>query len=334
MKKLFASFWILALFSQTTMPIAAQAGADLFNHSESTESVAQTETESQTESTTSQVTESEEDSESTPNSESLESTVTESEASAETSTESTTEDTESAETTTDSNQNFLSEDLITLFEENLQDNKKLDIAWEDYQQVADYTFYDLTVMDPTGVTTYDEVLENFETSEEVVVNDEFYEDNLSVISFLYQAEQGDVHPERGIEDWAQIEFYFAGDLLIYSGVSTMSFEFADHNKTAVEDIDALSQATDEVAELATLEPFEINGIGQVLADGQIHHGLAFPITPLSEADPIGSVAVLAVDDDTLLSSFTAGSQDVMTYSYTTVLFMGLTNIVPNNLVTF
>ena len=209
----------------------------------------------------------------------------------------------------------------------------MDIAWEDYQQVADYTFYDLTVMDPTGVTTYQEVLENFATSEEVVVTDEYYEGELSVINFLYQAEEGDFHPERGIEDWAQIEFYFAGDLLIYSGVSTMSFEFADHNKTDIQDIDTLSQATDEVSELATLEPFEINGIGQVLADGEFHHGLAFPVTPMTEDEAFGSVAVLDVVDDTILSSYTAGSQDIMTYSYTTVTFIGLTNIVPNNLVT-
>lgn len=333
MKKLLTSLSLLALFSQSTLPIAAQAGADLFNNTNTSESVEST-VESETNSSESvETNESEETTETTESSESEESSSSEEEISSEESSESETSDSEDEETPTDDESDFIPTDVVTLFEEYRQDNTKLDVAWEDYQQVADYTFYDLTVMDPTGVTTYDEILENFETSEEVVVTDEFYEGELSVINFLYQAEEGDFHPERGIEDWAQIEFYFAGDLLIYAGVSTMSFEFADHNKTDVQDIDALSQSTDAVSELATLEPFEINGIGQVLSDGEMHHGIAFPVTPMTEDEAFGSVAVLDVVDDTILSSYTAGSQDIMTYSYTTVTFIGLTNIVPNNLVT-
>ena len=163
MKKLLTSLSLLALFSQSTLPIAAQAGADLFNNTNTSESVEST-VESETNSSESvETNESEETTETTESSESEESSSSEEEISSEESSESETSDSEDEETPTDDESDFIPADVVTLFEEHRQDNTKLDVAWEDYQQVADYTFYDLTVMDPTGVTTYDEILENFET---------------------------------------------------------------------------------------------------------------------------------------------------------------------------
>ncbi len=227
---------------------------------------------------------------------------------------------------------LITDTLTELFENTSQNNKMLDIAWQDYQQIEDYTFLDIMSQESDQVTTLTEIEEHFESStDEVEIYIERAETGLQLLSYTYKAEDGDLNPERMIEDWAQIEFYFIDEKLIYSGVATMSLEFSESNALAAEDFDPLLYNQESPSALANYHHFELQGLGQMYSNGSFYYGLAFPINHPEIDNQIGAFVVASVVNDQLDLTTVSSAEEAFAFSYTSVIFSSLATIVPNNL---
>ncbi|MBG9982779.1 hypothetical protein HZY86_06600 [Aerococcaceae bacterium DSM 111020] len=227
---------------------------------------------------------------------------------------------------------LLTETLSKLFNDTSQNNEMLDIAWNDYQQIEEYNFLDIMDLDSHQVTTLTEIEESFENSyDDVEVYFERAETGLQVLSYTYKAEEGVLNPERMIEDWARIEFYFMEEALIYSGISTMSLEFSDENALSAEYFDALLHDEASPLELASNDNFELNGIGQMYSEGKFHCGIAFPIHYPELDNPIGAFVVASVVDDQLALATVSPAEEAFAFSYSSVIFSSLAVMVPNSI---
>ncbi len=227
---------------------------------------------------------------------------------------------------------LLTETLSKLFNDTSQNNEMLDIAWNDYQQIEEYNFLDIMDLDSHQVTTLTEIEESFENSyDDVEVYIERAETGLQVLSYTYKAEEGDLNPERMIEDWARIEFYFMEEALIYSAISTMSLEFSDDNALSAEYFDALLHDEASPLELANNDNFELNGIGQMYSEGKFHCGIAFPIHYPELDNPIGAFVVASVVDDQLALATVSLAEEAFAFSYSSVIFSSLAVMVPNSI---
>lgn len=226
---------------------------------------------------------------------------------------------------------FVTPTLATMMEEYGQDNKMLRHAWEDYQQISEYEFFDLTTMEEEGVTQYMDVLQDFEPSyEPIEAFNNIYEEGYSLVSFVYKAPEGDLHPERNLEDWAMIDLYFFEDKLVYSGIASLSLHFHIYNSFPREDIISLIEETAAVTELEDHPEFELYALGQVKSDGDFYYGLGFPMTAYeADHETYGGAVNLTVHDDTIYSGMPTTFDEVFEDSFTTINLLSLIEIVPN-----
>lgn len=228
--------------------------------------------------------------------------------------------------------NVIPKTITKLMNEKRQANKMLDIAWQDYQQIADYTFADVNDFQTAQVTTYDELIQSFKINHQnVEIIEEKKDEGIGALSITYKAEDGDLHPTRMIEDWARVEFYFLNNDLIYAGVSTMSFEFSKQNMVSKEEMMNKYNNTASIQDIANLEHFELNGLGQMLSGGKMHYAVAFPIHSKDSNDVIGEVASATIIDDKISDIYLLPAQSVIDFSYVGIVFVALTKTVENNI---
>ncbi len=221
---------------------------------------------------------------------------------------------------------FIPQWLNLLMDEKSQNNTMLAVAYQDYQQIEDKFDY-LDIIELGEGSTYDFVLDNFTyTHENVEIMEETSDIGLSVVSFLYTAEEGELNPERDIEDWAMIEFYFVTDILVYSSLSTMSLGFNEENALPIETVNNWVDQTATVGSLADDSQFELNAFGQVLAGGEFVYSLGMPV--FSGADFGGGL--LVVNDEQVMAANTVTLEDVEAVGYSAVMYVLLIQMVPNN----
>lgn len=238
--------------------------------------------------------------------------------------ETTTESAEdSAEIATD---DFIPLWLNQLMEDKSQNNSMLVEAYQDYQQIEEKFTY-LDIVELGEGSTYEFVQENFTyTHPNVEVIEETSEIGLSVLTFLYQVEEGDLNPERDLEDWAMVEFYFVTDILIYSSLSSMSLGFNENNSVTLEGVDEWVDQSAEVESLAQENNFELNAFGQVLANGEFIYGLGMPVV---EGEDFQG-GLLAVQDGRIFAANSVAIADIEAVSFSAVLYVLMLQITPNN----
>ncbi|MGO4941954.1 hypothetical protein ACTQ5R_04835 [Ruoffia tabacinasalis] len=214
--------------------------------------------------------------------------------------------------------------VITLFEDKAQENKMLDRAWEDYQTaIEDYQLADLETMDPG--TSYAQVIGTYNPDEDIEVKEESAEDGTATISYIYRAEEGDLNPNTGIEDWAQVDFYFVNENLIYTGITTLSLAFMADGLVSTTDHSALVSDNASVDELVEVENFELNGFGQIKVDGEYAYGVGYP----KESTNIGEGGLLIIQDGQVVDDSTATFEDLMAYSFSGFIYLMLVSQVDN-----
>ncbi|MBG9989050.1 hypothetical protein HZY88_08700 [Aerococcaceae bacterium DSM 111176] len=226
---------------------------------------------------------------------------------------------------------FITPTLAEMMEEFGQDNVMLQLAWEDYQQISEYDFFDLTTMEESGVTTYLDVLRDFTPSYDPIEPfNNIYEDGYSLISFVYKAPEGDLHPERELEDWAMIDMYFFDDKLVYSGITSLSLSFHTYNSFPQEDVISLLREEAAVTDLTDYQEFEIYALGQVKSDDEFYYGLGFPMTEIeSNHETYGGAASLVIYDDYIYSGIPTNFDEAIEQGFTTIMLNSLIEIVPN-----
>lgn len=213
---------------------------------------------------------------------------------------------------------------VELFEDKAQNNTMLERAWDDYLTVSEsFKLADLETMEQG--TYYNQVLEGFDPGSDVEVAEADGGDGTASISYVYRAEEGDMNPATGIEDWAQIDFYFVNDNLIYTGITTLSIAFmSDKLVSEQEHADLLSNnATTE--EFFEIENLELNGFGQILVDGEYAYGIGYP----KESESIGEVGLLIVQDGTVVDDSTVPFEEILTYSFSGYIYLMLVTQVDN-----
>lgn len=214
--------------------------------------------------------------------------------------------------------------MITLFEDKAQDNKMLERAFEDYKTIPDnFKLADMGTLE-TG-SLYNEVLTQFKPGEDVEVSEQSAGDGTSSISFVYRAEEGDMNPLRGIEDWAQVDFYFVGDNLIYTGITTLSLGFMGNEMITQELHDQWYSEGSAIEEISQADKLEIDGIGQILVNGEYAYGIGYP----KEADPIGEGGLLVIQDGVVTEETTVDFARLQQYSFSGFIYNTLVTEVDN-----
>lgn len=211
-----------------------------------------------------------------------------------------------------------------------QNNEVLDIAFEDYLQIEDkFMFSDLDTF--VLGSTYSEVLNGFVYNfGDVEVFEDRYDNGVSLISYIYRADEGDINPETTIEDWANIDFYFVDDYLVFSGLSSMSLNFQSQRSAPREEVANLFDTGQVVDTLFDVDNLEIYGLGQIMVSDEFVYVVGFPITP-PEAGGISEGGMVVVMNDTLYTGMTVTFNELLQYSFTGYYYLTLVNNVPNQL---
>lgn len=185
------------------------------------------------------------------------------------------------------------------FMDQAQNNKMFEIAWKDYQAVQKYINYeDLTEFLPG--THYQEILKNFEPSIKTEIRESRDSANpVSLLSYFYMADKGDINPETTIEDWAIIEFYFIYDQLVYTGVTTASINFQHEKAVKNKDHKHFIKEGVDVSEVFDYRPIELYSFGQVYSDGVFYQAISYPKTGLRSSSPL-DLGILVIEDGTVI----------------------------------
>lgn len=211
-----------------------------------------------------------------------------------------------------------------------QNNEVLDIAYEDYLQIGDkFTFSDLNTFELGS--TFSEVLADYEYDFfDVEVLEEHHDNGVSVLTYIYRAEEGDINPETTIEDWALVDFYFVDQYLVYTGVASMSLNFQARNSAEREVVADLFDTGQPVETLFDVNNLEIYGVGQILIDNDFVYVVGFPITPLDN-NSISEGGMVIIMDDYLYTGKTVTFDELLQYSFSGYYYLTLVNTVPNAL---
>lgn len=213
---------------------------------------------------------------------------------------------------------------MTLFDTKAQNNKMLERAWQDYQDLdSAYQLADLETMEPGSL--YNEVLETFSPGDDVEVVEFDGGDGTASISYVYRAEEGDLNPETAIEDWAQVDFYFVSDNLIYTGITTLSLAFVSDKLVSDQVHSDLVAENATVETIAEVENLELSGLGQILVDGEYAYGIGYP----KEAEPLGEGGMLLIQNGEVTGESTAPFEALMTYSFSGYIYLMLVSQVDN-----
>lgn len=234
-------------------------------------------------------------------------------------------------TTSKYDHTFITPTLAEMMEEFGQNNEMLHLAWEDYQQISEYEFFDLTTMEETGVTTYLDVLRDFVPSYDPIEPfNNIYDEGYSLVSFVYKAPEGDLNPENELEDWAMIDMYFFEDKLVYSGITSLSLYFHMYNSFPQEEVISLLREEAAVSKLTDYLELEIYALGQIKSDGEFYYGLGFPMTEIeSNHETYGGAASLIIYDDQIYSGIPTNFDEAIDQGFTTIMLNSLIDIVPN-----
>lgn len=215
---------------------------------------------------------------------------------------------------------------VELFEDKAQNNTMLERAWEDYQTATEsYQLADMGTMEQG--TFYNQVLESYEAGSDVEVSEADGGDGTASISYVYRAEEGDMNPTTGIEDWAQVDFYFVNDNLIYTGITTLSLAFMSDKLVSNQEHSDLISNNATTEELLNIENLELNGFGQILVDGEYAYGIGYP----KEASTIGEGGLIIIQDGTVVDDTTVPFEELMAYSFSGYIYLMLVTQVDNQI---
>ena len=236
------------------------------------------------------------------------------------------EDTDNSEKTEDP--------VFDLFSSYPQDNKMLDIALEDFQQIIDqFEFRDLgNLTEGSAGSTIEEVTEEFQPSIEVEMGQDSNDAKVTQLKFVYKAEEGDLHERRQIEDWAHIELIFVLDELIFAGISTLSFELAPNLSVDFDQMsaDLGAQAGIEALKKYAEDGIEYHGYGKILVNEKFYTGIALPIANVpSENGTLDQYGINIYDEDQLFDGRFAGVGEISENSVSNAIYATLVHFVPN-----
>lgn len=223
--------------------------------------------------------------------------------------------------------------LIEMMDEKAQNNQLLKLAFQDYLAIENQFDY-LDVLYPTSGSSFREVKDNFKVNfDNVEIREDTSDDSLQLLSYIYRDEVGNFNPETGIEDWANIVFYFVNDQLVYSGVGSMSLSFSQDNAIPLAHFEEwFDEPISNIEALLDVDQFQLYAISHILVNNDFIYGLGSPVE--SDDSPVLPNAALIyteqndqnetffswVSIDTFDAMLQSSFADQLFYKFYTVFF--------------
>lgn len=199
-------------------------------------------------------------------------------------------------------------DVLT---ETTAENLALLTAYEEYQKViTQFTIQDVAVTDVMG-STYQEVVDGFETSVEAEVFD--LNDTDKYLSYTYEINE--VSEATNENKAAELIIYFSNDTLMYVGVATLDMEIYPEDVLLEEEIETWIADQVDIKTVADRQT-RIMGLSEMTYEGITYHMLFLPtISP--EDEYFGDYMIIA--EGTVFDSYPLGINEAIESPQTTML---------------
>lgn len=201
--------------------------------------------------------------------------------------------------------------LTGVLTETSAENLALLDAYAAYQQaLTQFTLQDVAVEEVNG-TTYQEVIDGFETSVEA----EEFELSETEKYLSYTFEIDEVSDATGENKAAELILYFSNDTLMYIGIATLDMEIYPEDVLAEEEIETWIADQVNVQTVADRQT-RIMGLSEMVFEGVTYHMVFLP-TISSEEEVFGDFMVIS--EDAVYDSYPLGIEEAIESPQTTML---------------
>ena len=214
----------------------------------------------------------------------------------------------SEESTEEAEAGHALKDVLT---ETSAENLALLKAYEEYQKVLEqFTIQDVAATDVTG-STYQEVVDGFETSVEA----EVFELNETDKYLSYTYEIDEVSEATDENKAAELIVYFSNDTLLYVGVATLDMEIYPEDVLLEDEIETWIADQVDIKTVADRQT-RIMGLSEMTYEGITYHMVFLPTINV-ENEYFGDFMLIA--EGTVFDSYPLGINEAIESHQTTML---------------
>lgn len=214
----------------------------------------------------------------------------------------------SEESTEEAEAGHAFKDVLT---ETSAENLALLKAYEEYQKVLEqFTIQDVAATDVTG-STYQEVVDGFETSVEA----EVFELNETDKYLSYTYEIDEVSEATDENKAAELIVYFSNDTLLYVGVATLDMEIYPEDVLLEDEIETWIADQVDIKTVADRQT-RIMGLSEMTYEGITYHMVFLPTINV-ENEYFGDFMLIA--EGTVFDSYPLGINEAIESPQTTML---------------
>lgn len=214
----------------------------------------------------------------------------------------------SEESTEEAEAGHALKDVLT---ETSAENLALLKAYEEYQKVLEqFTIQDVAATDVTG-STYQEVVDGFETSVEA----EVFELNETDKYLSYTYEIDEVSEATDENKAAELIVYFSNDTLLYVGVATLDMEIYPEDVLLEDEIETWIADQVDIKTVADRQT-RIMGLSEMTYEGITYHMVFLPTINV-ENEYFGDFMLIA--EGTVFDSYPLGINEAIESPQTTML---------------